>query len=173
MQTLKASASKEAEMFLENSKSIFLLGKTQILCLQHMLCCIGEQMRNHLGNTEEILTSNVSRTFPHLRTQTTYLADAEFASWRQQCFVSFLFAHPYNIVRSIDSKFFHSNVSLFALTFSFWQVDILSIQQWYCKRIRRFLGIKKSFTKASWDFYVSIEINISVIIFSCFEHFPE
>ena len=42
-------------------------------------------MRNHLGNTEEILTFNVSQMFPHLRKQATYLEDAELLSWKQNC----------------------------------------------------------------------------------------
>ena len=59
-------------------------------------------MRNHLGNTEEKLTLNISRMFPRLRTQATYLEDAEFASQKQKCFASFPFAHTYNIVSNID-----------------------------------------------------------------------
>ena len=73
-------------------------------------------MRNHLGNTEDRLTLNVSRMFPRLHTQATYLVDAEFVSRKQKCFASFPFAHPYNIVSNIDSKCFCSNVSSFPLT---------------------------------------------------------
>ena len=75
-------------------------------------------MRNHLGNTEETLTLNVSRMFDRLRTQATYFEDAEFASRKQKCFASFPFAHPYNIVSNIDSKCFCSNASSFAPTLS-------------------------------------------------------
>ena len=82
------------------------------------ICCMGEQTRNHLGNTEEALTLNASRMFPRLRTQATYLEDTEFASRKQKCFASFLFAHPYNTVSNINSKCFCSNVSSFALTFT-------------------------------------------------------
>ena len=67
-----------------------------------------------MGNTEDTLTLNVSRMFPRLRTQATYLEDAEFAPRKQKCFASFLFAHPYNIVSNINSKCFCSNVSSFA-----------------------------------------------------------
>ena len=76
----------------------------------------GEQKRNHLGNTEETLTMNISRMFNRLRTQATYLVDAELASQKQKCFASFPFAHPYNTVSNIDSKCFCSNVSSFAPT---------------------------------------------------------
>ena len=76
------------------------------------ICCVGEQTRNHLENTEE----TVSRMFPCLHTQATYLEDAEFASRKHKCFASFPFAHSYNIVSNIDSKCFCSNVSLFAPT---------------------------------------------------------
>ena len=86
------------------------------MSLIHMLRW--EQTKNHLGNTEETLTFNVSRMFPRLRTQATYLEDAEFASRKQKCFASFPFALPYNIVSNIDSKCFCSNVSSFALTFT-------------------------------------------------------
>ena len=79
--------------------------------------CLGKQPRNHLGNTEEILILNVFRMFPRLRTQVTYLEDAEFASRKQKCFASFRSAHPYNIVSNIDSEYFCSNVSSFAQTF--------------------------------------------------------
>ena len=57
---------------------------------------------SHLRNTEETLTLNVSRMFPCLRIQATYLDDVEFASRKQKCFASFPFAHPYNIVSNID-----------------------------------------------------------------------
>ena len=53
----------------------------------------GLQTRNHLGNTEETLTLNVFRMFPRLRTQATYLEDAEFASQKKKCFTSFPCAH--------------------------------------------------------------------------------
>ena len=43
--------------FWKISKAFFAF-KTQVLCLQHMLR--GAQTRNHLGNTEETLTLNVS-----------------------------------------------------------------------------------------------------------------
>ena len=90
------------------------------------ICCVGEQTRNHLGNTEETLTLNVSRMFPRLRTQATYLEDAEFPSRKQNCFASFPFAHPYNIVSNIDSKCFCSNVSSFAPT-----LTVPSLQLFY------------------------------------------
>ena len=67
-----------------------------------------------MANTEETLTFNVSQMFPCLRTQATYLEDAEFVSWKQKCFASFPFAHPYNIVSNIGSKCFCSSVSSFA-----------------------------------------------------------
>ena len=94
----------------------FLAFKTQISCLQHMLRWGANE--ESLGNTEETLTLNVSRMFPHLCTQATYLEDAEFASQKQKCFASFPFAHPYNIVNNTDSKRFCSNVSSFAPTFT-------------------------------------------------------
>ena len=43
-------------------------------------------MRNHLRNTEEALTLNISQMFPRLCTQATYFEDAEFASRKQKCF---------------------------------------------------------------------------------------
>ena len=57
--------------------------------------------------------------FPRLLTQATYLQDAEFASWKQKCFAFFPFAHTYNTVSNIDSKYFCSNVSSFAPTLTF------------------------------------------------------
>ena len=102
-------------------KNVF--GKFQNHCLLLIrrfcvfnICCVGEQTRNHLGNTEETLTLNVSRMFPRLRPQATCLEDTEFASRKQKCFASFPFAHPYNIVSNINSKCFCSNVSSFAPT---------------------------------------------------------
>ena len=131
MYKFKASANKETLLRKQNcvqdAKNVF--GKFQ----KHFLlprrrfcvcsiCCVEEQRRNHLGKTEETLTLNVSRTFPRLHTQATYLENAEFAFRKQKCFASFPFAHPYNSVSNIDSKCFHSNVSSFAPTFKFGQV---------------------------------------------------
>ena len=92
METLlrKQKCLQDEKMFWKISKALFA-SNSQILCLQH--CCVGGggggQTRNHLGNTEETLTLNVSRMFPRLRTQATYLEDAEFASRKQNCFTSF------------------------------------------------------------------------------------
>ena len=63
-------------MFSENFKTIFF-------------AFVGEQTNNHLENTEETLTLNVSRMFPRLRTQAKYLEEAESASRKQKCFASF------------------------------------------------------------------------------------
>ena len=52
-------------------------------------CCMGEQTRNHLENTEETLALNVSRMVPCFRIQATYLEDAEFASQKQKMFCFF------------------------------------------------------------------------------------
>ena len=101
-------------MFLENFKSIFCFQEADFVSSTYVM--LGEQTSNYLGNTEETLTLNVSRMFPSLHTQGTYLEGAEFASKKQKCFASFPFAHPYNIVSNIDSKCFCSNVSSFAPT---------------------------------------------------------
>ena len=95
------------------------------------ICCVREQTRNHLGNTEETLTLNVSQMFPRLRTQATYLEDAEFASRKQKCFASFLFAHQYNIVSNIDSKCFCSNVSSFAPTLNSFSEPVYLVSKQY------------------------------------------
>ena len=65
-------------MFLENFKSIFLLSRRKFCVFN--ICCLLAQTKNHLGNTEETLTSNVSRLFPRLRTEATYFEDVEFPS---------------------------------------------------------------------------------------------
>ena len=119
---LKASAKKETLLWkqkcVQDTKNVFgkfkkkfFASKMQILCLQHVA------WESKRGITWETQTLNVSRMFPCLRTQATYLEDAEFVSRKQKCFASFLFAHPYNIVSHIDSKCFCSNVSSFAPTF--------------------------------------------------------
>ena len=109
------NASRTQENVFGKFQKHFLLPRRRF-CVCN-ICCVGEQTRNHLGNTEETLTLSVSRMFPHLHTQATYLEDAEFASWKQKCFASFPFAHTYNIVSNINSKCFCSNVSSFAPTF--------------------------------------------------------
>ena len=99
----------------------FLLSRCRFCVFN--ICCIGDQTRNHLGNTEETLTFNVSRMFPHLRTQATYLEDAK-------CLVSLPFTHPYNIESNIDSKCYCSNVFLFALALRSWSpVKSLSLKK--------------------------------------------
>ena len=123
---VKVGANKETllrkQKCVQDAKNVFekfqkhLLLSRRRFCVFN-ICRVGEQTRNHLGNTEETLTLNVSRMFPHLRTQATYLEDAEFASRKQKCFASFPFAHPYNTVSNIDSKCFYNNVSSFAPTF--------------------------------------------------------
>ena len=64
----------------EKFQNHFLLPRRRFCVFN--ICCMGEQTRDHLGNTEGTLTLNVSRMFPRLRTQATYLEDAEFASLR-------------------------------------------------------------------------------------------
>ena len=59
----------------------FLFSKRRFCVLN--ICCVEVQTRKHLGNTEETLTLNVSRLFPHLCPQTTYFEDVEFASRKQ------------------------------------------------------------------------------------------
>ena len=123
------NASRTQKMFLENFKKHFFLPRHRFCVFN--ICCAGEQTRNLLGNTQETLTLNVSRMFPRLRTQATYLEDAEFVSRKQKCFASLPFApHPYNIVTNIDSKCFCGNVYSFAPTFmelSMQQVSTKSI----------------------------------------------
>ena len=111
---------QDAENIFGKFQKHFLLPRRRFCVFN--ICCVGQQTRNHLGNTEETLTLNVSQMFPRLGTQATYLEDAEFASRKQKCFASFPFAHPYNIVSKINSKMFLQqcflvvldNVSLFA-----------------------------------------------------------
>ena len=114
------------KIFLENFRSIFLLSRRRFCVFN--ICCVEEQTRNYLGNTEETLTLNVSRIFPRLRTQGTYLEDAEFASRKQKCFASFPFAHPNNVVSNIDSKCFCRNASSFAPTFTFYTISNLNLK---------------------------------------------
>ena len=57
------NASWTQKMLLENFISIFCFQDADFV---FNICCVGEQTRNHLGNTEEILTLNVSLIFPHL-----------------------------------------------------------------------------------------------------------
>ena len=76
----------------------------------------GGANKESVEKQEETLTLNVSRMFPRLRAQATYLEDAEFASQKHKSFASFLFVHPYNIVSNLNSKCFCSNVSSFAPT---------------------------------------------------------
>ena len=126
MPLVKAGASKEtllrkqkcvqdAENVFGKFQKHFLLSRRRFCVFS--ICCFGEQTRNHLRNTEETLTLNVSRMFPCLHTQATYVVDAEFASRKQKYFASFPFAHPYYIVSNIDLKCFCSNVSSLAPTF--------------------------------------------------------
>ena len=73
---------------VQDAKNVFGKFQKHFLLLRRRFCvfntcCVGEQTRNHWGNTEETLTLNVSRMFPRLRTQATYLEDAEFASRKQ------------------------------------------------------------------------------------------
>ena len=74
---------------LENFKSIVCFQLADFVSSTLLRGGGGGETRNHLGNTEETLTLNVSRMFPRLRTQATYLEDAEFASRKQNCFTSF------------------------------------------------------------------------------------
>ena len=110
------------------------------------MCCIGQQTSNHLGNTEETLTLNVSWMFPCLRTQATHFEDAEYASRKQKCFASFPFANPYNIVSHIDSKCFCSNVSSFALTFRRFQKHVNFCSRSHMK-FQKHVNFQKCFTK--------------------------
>ena len=58
---------------------------------------VGAQTRKHLGNTEKIMTSNVSDCFLfYLPKQ--HILKTEFGSF----LASFSFAHPCSIVRNID-----------------------------------------------------------------------
>ena len=141
---IKADANKETllqkQKCIQDAKNVFgkfqkhfLLSRCRFCVFN--ICCIGEQMRNHLGNTEETLTFNVSRMFPRLCTQATYLEDVEFVSRKQKCFASFPFAHPYNTVSNIDSKCFCSNVFSFAptLTRQSWSFTFYSSDICFCK----------------------------------------
>ena len=87
-------------MFLESFKSFFFCFQDADF-VSSTYVALGSK-RGITWETEETLTLNVSRMFPRLRTQATYLEDAEFASRKQKCFTSFPFAHPYNIVSNID-----------------------------------------------------------------------
>ena len=78
-------------MSLENFKCIFCFQDADFVSSTYVAW--GLQTRNHLGNTEETLTLNVFRMFPRLRTQATYLEDAEFAYQKKKCFASFPCAH--------------------------------------------------------------------------------
>ena len=75
---LKKIVPRVQKMLLENLKTFFLLSRRRFCVFN--VCCIGVQTRKHLGNTEEALTLNVSRMFPHLRILATYFEDREFAS---------------------------------------------------------------------------------------------
>ena len=91
METLlrKQKCLQDEKNVLENFKSIFCFQLADFVSSTLLRGGGGGQTRNHLRNTEETLTLNVSRMFPHLRTQATYLEDAEFASQKQNCFTSF------------------------------------------------------------------------------------
>ena len=108
----KQTCAQDAKNVFGKFQKHFLLPRRRFCVFN--ICCVGEQTRNYLGNSEETLTLNVSRMFPRLRTQATYLENAEFASRKQKCFP---YSHPYNIVSNIDSKCFCSNVSSFVPTF--------------------------------------------------------
>ena len=71
-------ASRKQKMFFDEFQKHFLLSR-------HRFCVFNvAQKRNHLGNTEETLTLNVSRMFPRSSTQATYVDDVEFASrWQK------------------------------------------------------------------------------------------
>ena len=79
------NASKTQKMFLKNFKSILLLSRRRFCVFN--ICCVGAQTRNHLRDTEETLTLDVSRMFPRLHTQATYHEDTEFGSHKQWGFI--------------------------------------------------------------------------------------
>ena len=101
-------ASRTQKMFLENSKSIFLLSRRRFCVLTYV--ALGRK-RRIIWETRAL---NVSPLFLRLCAQATYFEDAEFASRKQTVFAYFSFAHSCNIVSNIDSKCFCINVSSFA-----------------------------------------------------------
>ena len=73
----------------------FLLSRRKF-CVFNM-CCVGSQMREHFGDTEDTLTLNVSRIMTRLHTLARYVDVVK-------CFASMPFAHRCNIVSNIDTK---------------------------------------------------------------------
>ena len=57
---------QDAENIVGKFQKHFLLPRRRFCVFN--ICCVGEQTRNHLGNTEETLTLNVSQMFPRLGT---------------------------------------------------------------------------------------------------------
>ena len=86
---LKATANKRTLLRKQNcvqaAKNVFGKFQKHILLSRRKfcvfnICCLWAQTKNHLGNTEKTLTSNVFRLFLRLLTQATHFEDAEFAS---------------------------------------------------------------------------------------------
>ena len=67
----KQKCAQDAKNVFGQFQKLFLLSRRRFCVFN--ICCVGEQTRNHLGNTEKTLNLNVSRMFPRLRTQATYL----------------------------------------------------------------------------------------------------
>ena len=108
----KENCVQDAKKVFGKFQKHFLLSRCRFCVFN--ICHVTMQTRNHLGNTEETLTLNVSRLFPRLRTQATYFEDAKFISRKQTVFACFSFAHLCNIASNTDSKRLCVNVSSFA-----------------------------------------------------------
>ena len=69
------------------------LPSRRIFCVLNIVFYWGAN-EEALANTEETMTLNVSRLFPHVRTQATYFEDAEFASRGEKMFCFRLVCSP-------------------------------------------------------------------------------
>ena len=121
----KQSFVQDAKTVFGKLKKHFLLSRRRFCVFN--ICCLRVQTENHLGNIEETLTLNVSRLFPCLRTQVTYIEDAEFATRKQKisCFlpvcspVQHYEQHRFTLLSIIPRTVLLSSIQLEAETLDF------------------------------------------------------